>query len=419
MINQSFSKRIASGLLLACLCSWAATWAEAQFVPPTGTPGGSTTGRTGSRGGSGTSARDYGNNTQVGDAMISSDPESRKLIIITDEDTNLQISQVVSNLDRPKPQVLIKVVFLEITHNTGSDIGVEGSYGKNIGNSFTSGLVTNFGVVSNAVVPTSIVPGMRSGFAGGSNVFGLASGGSGIAPPGAGLYQVLGQDYTVTLRAIAQAGNAEVVSRPSILARNSQPATITVGQSVPLISNVRFDTFGNAINSVTYTDVGVILRVTPFITKDGMVEMILSPELSSVSATETVPISAGVNAPVIDKRTADTVVVTPDGQTVIVGGLMGRTKTQSDSKIPFLGDIPLLGNLFKRKTKSDVKTELMIFLTPHVVRAPGQLAALSASEQVKVPMTPNQFTEEELNKFLEGLPIKKPAEAGKKDSKKK
>lgn len=421
MINHSSSQRCASVILLACLCTWAVHWAEAQFVPPGGGApggGGTTTGRTGSRGGSsGSTARDYGNNTQVGDAMISSDPETRKLFIITDDETALQISQVVSNLDRPKPQVLIKVVFLEITHNTGSDIGIEGSYGKNFGNSFVSGLTTNFGVVSNAVVPTSIIPGMGRSFAGGSNIFGL--GATGTTAPGAGLYQVLGQDYTVTLRAIAQAGNAEVVSRPSILTRNSQPATITVGQSVPLISNVRFDTFGNAINSVTYTDVGVILRVTPFISHDSMVEMILSPELSSVSATETVPISAGVNAPVIDKRTADTVVVTPDGQTVIVGGLMGRTKTQADSKIPFLGDIPLLGNLFKRKVKSDVKTELMIFLTPHVVRAPGQLAALSASEQTKLPMTPNQFTEDELNKFLDGLPIKKPADTSKKAPKKK
>ena len=89
----------------------------------------------------------------------------------------------------------------------------------------------------------------------------------------------------VTLHAIAQAGNAKVLSRPSILARNNQPATITVGQSVPLITGVRYDNFGNAINSITYQDVGVILRVTPFITGDGLVEMIVSPEISRLDPT--------------------------------------------------------------------------------------------------------------------------------------
>src|SRR5205814_4698876 len=98
----------------------------------------------------------------------------------------------------------------------------------------------------------------------------------------AGLYQIFSEDYTVTVRAIAAAGKAKVLSRPSVVARNNQPATITVGQSVPLITNVRFDTFGNAINSVTYQSVGIILRVTPFITSDGMVEMILSTENSDL-----------------------------------------------------------------------------------------------------------------------------------------
>jgi type II secretory pathway component GspD/PulD (secretin) len=147
------------------------------------------------------------------------------------------------------------------------------------------------------------------------NALGLPISAIGTTPPGAGLYQVLGSDYQATLRAIAQAGKTEVLSRPSILARNNQPATITVGQSVPLITNVRYDNFGNAINSVSYEDVGIILRVTPFISSnDGLVEMIVSPEISSLT-DQTVAIANGVSVPVIAKRSADTVVVTPDGQT--------------------------------------------------------------------------------------------------------
>src|SRR5207302_1543568 len=152
----------------------------------------------------------------------------------------------------------------------------------------------------------------------------------------------------------------------SILARNNQQATITVGQSVPLVTSTSFQTLtGNPINTIQYSSVGIILRVTPFITSDNMVEMIVSPQISSLS-DQSVPVSAGVNAPIINLRSADTVVVTPDGQTVIIGGLMQNQKTQSDSKIPVLGDIPLLGNLLKRKVKANTKTELMIFLTPHL-----------------------------------------------------
>ncbi len=176
----------------------------------------------------------------------------------------------------------------------------------------------------------------------------------------------------VTIHAIAQAGKAKVLSRPSILARNNQPAIITVGQSVPLITGVRYDTFGNAINSITYTDVGVILKVTPFITGDDMVQMIVSPEISRLDPTLSIPISATadgttVNAPVIDIRSADTVVVTPDGQTVVIGGLMQTVKGDIVTKIPLLGDIPLFGNLFKRDQKTESKSELIIFLTPQIV----------------------------------------------------
>jgi len=124
MITHRVCQRFVVALLFACLCSWAAGRANAQFFPfggQTTTPGRTT----GSRGSSGTGTRDYPNNTEIGDAMISADPESRRLVIVTDEDTNLRISQVISNLDRPKPQVLIKVVFLELTYNNNTDIGVE------------------------------------------------------------------------------------------------------------------------------------------------------------------------------------------------------------------------------------------------------------------------------------------------------
>jgi general secretion pathway protein D len=366
------------------------------------------------RSGSRSTQNQYPNN-QVGDATMAIDPDTRKLVVIADEDTSKYISQVISNLNRPKPQVLIKVVFLEVTRNDSLDIGVEGSFGKDIGN---DGLITGFrtnyvtttttsinGGVTNftsGIVPTNLTPIIRGINLG--NSFGLANAGS-----PAGLYQIFSEDYTVTLRALATAGKAKVLSRPSVVARNNQPATITVGQSVPLITSVRFDTFGNAINSVTYQSVGIILRVTPFITSDGLVEMILSPESSELvqDRSQWVPISTGpsgsISAPLINSRSADTVVVTPDGQTVIIGGLMENAKAESESKIPFLGDIPLLGNLFKHKITTAGKTELMIFLTPYIIHAPTEMAAISDKERAKSDAT-KALTEQELNKFLDTIP---------------
>jgi general secretion pathway protein D len=113
-----------------------------------------------------------------------------------------------------------------------------------------------------------------------------------------------------------------------------------------------------------------------------------------------------VNAPVINSRSADTVVVTPDGQTVVIGGLMQNSTVESESKIPVLGDIPLLGAAFKRKSKSNEKTELLIFLTPHVVQYPGQLAALAEDERSKAQIVPKSFTEKELDRFLDKVPAR-------------
>ena len=365
----------------------------------------------------GSTSRTYPNNTTIGDAYFSIDPETHRVVYIADEATAKYIGQVLTNLDRPKPQVLIKVVFLEVTRNDSSDIGVEGSFSKSIGNSGSSGLVTNFtvanpGTPTAAIVPSSITPAQSLPFVSAANTFGSQPPASSSLAGANGLYQILGQDYQATIHAIAQAGRAKVLSRPSILARNNQPATITVGQEVPLITGTTYDSLGNTHNAYTYTSVGVILKVTPFITEDGLVEMMVSPQISQIDPTLSIPISASasgsgvISAPVIDIRSADTVAVTPDGQTVVIGGLMQNTKTETVTKIPLLGDIPLVGNLFKRTQKSDAKSELIIFLTPHIVMGPKELAALSAKERDRSAASKG-MTEEELNKFLDELPKQK------------
>lgn len=333
----------------------------------------------------GQTTRQYLNNTQVGDALIEVDPETRSVIVVTDEETSQQIGEVLKTLDRPKPQVLIKVVFMEVTHRDDLDVGVEGGWTN------VSGSTTN--IVQSA--------------------FGMATQGQG------GIYQLLDNDFNVTLKAIAEAGKLEVLSRPSILARNNQEAIITVGQEVPFIDNVNFLQGGQQVNTVIYRDIGIILRVTPFITQDGMVEMIVAPEISTIS-DETVTISAGVEAPVFAKRAAETVVVTPHGKTVIIGGLMEKNKIESRRKVPLLGDIPLLGWAFRRTVKEDTKTELLIFLTPYIVQDPRELDKMTTLESENSQLASKAFTEEELNQFVgevEGLKKEEDKEADQKKKK--
>lgn len=332
------------------------------------------------------STTSYPSSTQMGTATVSVDPETRRVFVVTDEETADYVKQVVQDLDRPTPQVLIKCVFLEATYTKDSDIGVEGTYQHTISGSSVNALNGN---------ATASTLG--------------ALGALGTAGP---FYSLAGQDLNVTLSALAKAGKTEILSRPSILARNNQAATISLGQQVPLITATRFDTFGNQINTVTYQNVGIILSVTPFITSDRMVEMVVTPQTSELAdRSQWVPISGGgtnnassISAPVINSRSADTVVVVPDGQTVVIGGLMQNKKLNSESKVPLLGDIPVLGMLFKHKVSSNGKTELMIFMTPHVVQKPGDLAAVTSTERGVQDITKKAFTEQDLNRYLDNLP---------------
>ncbi len=380
-MKQGSLKMVGLGCLLAGAL---AGTAQAQFTPFGGGFGG------GGLGGGGTTrSSQAGGGQPLGGADISFDPETRNIIVVTDDKTLAEIKKVVTGLDRPSPQVLIKVIFLEATYRKDSDIGFAGGYNHDTKLQGVSGVVgQGFG---NAPIAT---------------LAGIAA----QAAPGAGIYSILGNDFQATLRAIATAGKTEVLSRPSILARNNQAATISLGQQVPLITNTRFDNFGNQINTVSYQNVGVNLSVTPFISSDGNVEMTVTPEISSLAdRSQWVAISGGTNAvsaPVINSRVATTTVVVPNGQTVVIGGLMENTQTDSESKVPGLGDIPLLGNLFKRKVKENVKRELMIFLTPTIVQAPAQLAGVTQDEKLNKKIAPKAFPQEDLDRFLESLPVK-------------
>ena len=307
----------------------------------------------------------YGSSRQ---AVIQVDPDTGNIIIYGDEAVQAQARLVLESLDKPVPQVLIKVLFLEVTHTNKVDLGVEWQAGYDGNNPADRDIIeTAFGVASET----------RGGF-----------------------YRILERDFSATLRALSEVGKLEVLSRPSILTRNNQEAVITVGQEVPFIRNSRVTQDGQIINTVEYEDIGIILRVTPHITPEGLVEMDLSPEISTLTG-DTVPISAGVEAPVFAKRSAETRVVVPNARTVVIGGLMEDNKTETTRKVPLLGDIPFLGAAFRRKIETTAKTELLIFLTPYVVNAASELLELSASEQRKSELAPQVFTQRMMEKYLD------------------
>ena len=237
-----------------------------------------------------------------------------------------------------------------------------------------------------------------------------------------GIYQILGSDFTATLQAIATSGKAQVLSRPSILARDGQMAEIVVGQSIYLPSGVTYTSVGGTGATVpsingSYQNVGIQLDVTPFIGANSLVQMILEPQITAIDTSSSGQIIAygsssigttapAIFAPNINKRSANTVVVTPDGQPVAIGGLISNNKSTSVSKIPLLGDIPILGNLFKFSNHANIKNELIIFLTPRIVEMPSQLAGMTGHEINQAKDITNSVPQMELDRFLDRLPVK-------------
>jgi len=170
--------------------------------------------------------------------------------------------------------------------------------------------------------------------------------------------------FKATLDMLKTRGDTKLLSSPRIVTTDNKEASIQVGQTVRIVSQ---ETYDEQTKQTKYTyekqEVGVILTVTPQVSPDGHVKLKLKPEVSSI-----VGYNSGTSIPIIDKRTAETEVVIKDGQTIIIGGLVTNEKTYNTTKVPFLGDLPLLGKLFSHKEESPTKSDLLIFVTARVVK---------------------------------------------------
>jgi len=325
-----------------------------------GTTTGSRTGTTaavGTRAGGvgGTAGRGGAGSAIAGAAYFVANPDTNSLLVTTDKSYEQQVKDILTILDRPVPQVLIKVLIAEVTHTNGDDIGFE------------------FGATD--------LRANGNGLQAGSD-FGLSQ-----ATGGLKIGLVEGQ-VSATLRALANQNKLDVISRPYILVQDNQEAYMLVGQSVPYITNSQITNDGNTINTVTYRDVGVVLDVIPHINPDGLVTMDIAPQVSQLDPGSGVPISSNVFAPTFTIRTAQSRVAIKNNETIVIGGLMQDQNSQIVQKIPVLGDIPYLGMAFKRTINSKIKTELLIFLTPHVAMTPDLLLDMSKDEREGLKLVP-------------------------------
>ncbi|HUT29286.1 MAG TPA: secretin N-terminal domain-containing protein [Sedimentisphaerales bacterium] len=303
------------------------------------------------------------------EAYFEADDNTNSLLVMTSSKNYAKIKPIIDQLDRRLGQVLIKVLFAEITHSDDLDLGLE------------------FSALN-----------LRSG--GDSTLF---STDFGIAAKTGGLVvKAVEGDLTATLRALQEVGKLNILSRPYILTRDNQTATITVGEEVPFITNTRTTETGQTINTIQYEDIGIILEVTPSINPEGLVIMDVKPEISTTTG-KTVPISETVDAAVFAKRASQTRVEVRDGQTIVIGGLVEDQVSENVQKVPLLGDIPLVGLLFRRTVTEKSKTELLIFLTPFVAIDDERLTAISETEKARSTLEQGGFGADVFQKHMEGM----------------
>ena len=258
------------------------------------------------------------------------------------------LAKMIDELDQPPAQVLIQALLAEILLDSQSDLGFEWNW-RNRHND----RVTNVGADLNVQAGVTGVMGFSASITGG--------------------------DLTFFLRALQAQSRLEILSRPQIVTADNQTGSINVGQKVPLITSSRTTDQGDTINTVEYQDVGITLEVLPRIGSDGSIQLQVNPVISSVSQSFTM-ISEFARANFINNRSAKTTVTCQDGQTIIIGGLITTTDEDREDKVPLLGDIPLVGLLFRSTTKVKKRNELMIFLTPTVMRSPRDARRVTLDE---------------------------------------
>ncbi|MEM1147766.1 MAG: type II secretion system secretin GspD [Pseudomonadota bacterium] len=299
-------------------------------------------------------------------ATIAHHQQTNSLVISASPDTILAMERVVEALDKRRAQVLVEAIIVEMSDNTARDLGVQFLL-TGTGDSSVPFLSTNFSrtapnllQLGGALIdPTTF---------GGTNPFtegavesllqldGVSVGGGGRS--GDTLFGAI-------LTAVENDTNSKVLSKPFNLTLDNGTSELLVGQQIPVATGATLSSDNsNPFRTVTRQDVGIKLNVTPRISADNTISLDIFQEVSSISTT----LSDGLDDFVTNLRQITTTVLADDGEIIVIGGLIQQSEEDVNAKVPIAGDIPVLGNLFKSDSDSLVRTNLMVFIRPTIVR---------------------------------------------------
>ena len=311
-----------------------------------------------------------------GDAMpgvrITADDENNAIIVLSSNEQYATIQAALRQLDRQPLQVLIQATVAEVTLTDQLTYGLQ--YAIQSGNFqgvFSSGSQTSSSTSSSPAASALPIAGSAAALAGNA---------------GLGLSYVLGASSDVVLQLLQSLTKVRVLSSPNLLVLNNQSAQLQVGDQVPISTETAQSTLNSGaplVSSIEYRDTGVILKVTPRVNANGLVLLDVDQEVSNVSTTTT----STLNTPTISQRRVNSSIAIADGQTIALAGLISDTRSHTKSGIPLLQDIPYLGALFSITSNSSSRNELIVLITPHVVRNSLSADAVTQELRQKLPLT--------------------------------
>jgi len=290
----------------------------------------------------------------AGKVKITADKATNSLIIMADQEDYIVLEGVIKKLDIPRSMVFIESLIMEVDMEKSLDIGIDWqAFGETsisgketaIGGQFSQGLLD----------PTSLAQG------------GLTLG---LITEPVTIAGLTVSNIAAIINAIKTDDDFRILSTPQVLTTDNEEARITVGENRPYQTRSTTDPSGGTFESYEYRDVGKILKITPHVTEGRLVRMTISLEVTNIDLASTLTTSSTL--PVTQKRTVDTTVIVRDSQTVVIGGLIDESTTNNESKVPVLGDVPVLGWLFRNTSERNRKTNLYIFLTPRVIKSPAE-----------------------------------------------
>ena len=325
--------------------------------------------------------------------VIIAEPVSNTLLISATPFYFMEMKRMIERIDAQPPQVVIQVLIAEVQLTNDEEFGVE--WGGQSSVLFQRGLLpaaTATGGVTNAATPgfifnTTVSPNLGNSTLtspGAVGFQGLQNLGVGLSSPTAGIggfvFQASSQNFGLLVRALKAQGRVDVLSRPQVTVADNQTGYVQVGENYPYLSASIVSGVGTAEQSIGYNPIGVTMRVTPRVNPDGKVLMRVEPQVSGIASTTVTLTAGGPTLPAFTVETVQTTVIASSGETIVLGGLVSKQDTRMENGYPIFKDIPYLGAFFRYRSHSVLRNEVLIIMTPHIIRSEVDQARILAEE---------------------------------------